>query len=313
VGLAALRGLRGFRGVVFPRTENVLDPTLLSSISDLDLVARIVVEGLVSGLHRSPFHGYSAEFSQYRQYRPGDDLKYLDWKLLARTDRPYTKQFRETTNMSAAVVLDCSASMGFAFGGAPSKFVYARALAAALCHLIGGQGDAVGLLASDEGGPVYVAPKAGRAHLRSLLGHLARLAPAGAWAADRSLARAADLLKRRGLLLVFSDFYDDEERTFGELKRAARMAHEVALFQVVTRAEIDFPYSRERRFEDLESGEARIVDPATVARAYREGFAAFLERWRTRARAEGIDYTLVATDAPPAEALRGYLLRRAVR
>jgi uncharacterized protein (DUF58 family) len=291
----------------------VLHPTLLSSIADLDLVAKIVVDGLISGLHRSPFHGYSAEFSQYRQYRPGDDLKHVDWKLLARTDRLYTKQFRETTNMPAAIVLDCSASMDFASAGTPSKFAYARVLAAALCHLISRQGDAVGLLASSGGRPLYLPPKAGRAHLTNLLAHLARLKPAGSWADDRSLAHAADLLKRRGLLLVFSDFYDDEDRTLAELRRAASAGHEIALFQIMTRAEIDFPYRQERRFEDLEAGEVRMVDPVSIARAYRDGVSAFLERWRTEARREGMEHALVTTETPPSEALRSYLLHRRVR
>ena len=225
-------------------------------IADLELVARIVVEGLVSGLHRSPFHGYSAEFSQYRHYRPGDDLKYVDWKLVARTDRVYTKQFRETTNMAAAIVLDTSASMDFprrpeSRRPRPSKFRYAVIAAAALAHLISGQGDAVGLL----GG-------------RSLPG-AARRPPAsarpagGAVVADRrrrrgappsDIRRAAERLNRRGLLLVLSDFYDDEERTFAELRRAARMGHEVVLFQILSRDEIELPYRRDLEFTDLETG-----------------------------------------------------------
>ena len=145
---------------------------MLARIADLELVARIVVEGLVSGLHRSPFHGYSAEFSQYRHYRPGDDLKYVDWKLVARTDRLYTKQFRETTNMASAIVLDTSGSMDFPVASArPSgqrlstKFRYAVIAAAALAHLISGQGDAVGLLAGER----FLPPRAGRQHLRGLL------------------------------------------------------------------------------------------------------------------------------------------------
>ena len=147
---------------------------MLAGIADLELVARIVVEGLVSGLHRSPFHGYSAEFSQYRHYRPGDDLKYVDWKLVARTDRVYTKQFRETTNMASAIVLDTSASMEFpgaADVGPTSKFRYAVIAAAALAHLISGQGDAVGLLAGER----FLAPRAGRQHLRGLLAALSSL------------------------------------------------------------------------------------------------------------------------------------------
>src|SRR5476649_2760781 len=212
-------------------------PEVLAGIADLELVARIVVEGLVSGLHRSPFHGYSAEFSQYRHYRPGDDLKYVDWKLVARTDRVYTKQFRETTNMASALVLDTSASMNFS-SGALSKFRYAVIAAAALAHLISGQGDAVGLLAGDK----FLAPRAGRQHLRGLLAGLSSIAPGGTWSAADNVRRAAERLKRRGLLLVLSDFYDDEDRTLSELRRAARMGHEVVLFHLMSRDEIELPY-----------------------------------------------------------------------
>src|SRR5581483_5797129 len=226
----------------------LVDPALLARIADLELVARIIVEGLVSGLHRSPFHGYSAEFSQYRHYRPGDDLKYVDWKLLARTDRLYTKQFRETTNMAAQIVVDTSASMKFAgaVAGAPDKLRYAVVCAAALAHVISGQGDAVGLLAARAGQPLFVAPRTGRQHLRRVLSALAGLAPHGSWSAPDSIRSAAARLARRGLLIVFSDFYEDlpqgEEQTVAELRRAARMGHEIVLFQIVSRAEIDFPY-----------------------------------------------------------------------
>ena len=213
-------------------------PEVLAGIADLELVARIVVEGLVSGLHRSPFHGYSAEFSQYRHYRPGDDLKYVDWKLVARTDRLYTKQFRETTNMASAIVLDTSGSMDFpearlkpratiapnmaaippnvAQDFSLAKFRYAVIAAAALAHLISGQGDAVGLLAGDR----FLAPRAGRQHLRGLLAGLSSLTATGSWSLADNVRRASERLKRKGLLLVLSDFYDDEERTLGELRRA---------------------------------------------------------------------------------------------
>jgi uncharacterized protein (DUF58 family) len=269
-----------------------------------------VVEGLVSGLHRSPFHGYSAEFSQYRHYRPGDDLKYVDWKLVARTDRVYTKQFRETTNMASAIVLDTSASMDFAGlkprATAVTKFRYAVIAAAALAHLISGQGDAVGLL----GGDTFVAPRAGRQHLRSLLAALSSLAPAGGWSAANCVRRAAERLKRRGLLFVLSDFYDDEELTLVELRRAARMGHEVVLLQILSRDEIELPYRRDLEFTDLETGQSLAVDAGLVRRDYTDAVAAFLERWRGRAGAEGFQYSLIVTDTPPERALRNVLLAR---
>jgi uncharacterized protein (DUF58 family) len=279
-------------------------PEVLARIADLELVARIVVEGLVSGLHRSPFHGYSAEFSQYRHYRPGDDLKYVDWKLVARTDRVYTKQFRETTNMASAIVLDTSGSMDFP--AALSKFRYAVIAAAALAHLISGQGDGVGLLAGDR----FLAPRAGRQHLRGLLAALSALTPGGGWNAADNVRRAAERLKRRGLLLVLSDFYDDEDRTLSELRRAARMGHEVVLFHILSRDEIELPYRRDLEFADLESGRTLAIDAGLARRGYRDAVAAFLERWHSRAGAEGFQYSLIVTDTPPERALRNFLLAR---
>jgi uncharacterized protein (DUF58 family) len=296
-------------------------PEVLAGIADLELVARIVVEGLVSGLHRSPFHGYSAEFSQYRHYRPGDDLKYVDWKLVARTDRVYTKQFRETTNMASAIVVDTSGSMNFsgvaqAFrpadaglkprATAVTKYRYAVIAAAALAHLISGQGDAVGLLAGER----FLAPRAGRQHLRGLLAALSSLTPAGGWSAADSIRRAAERLKRRGLMIVLSDFYDDEERTLVELRRASRMGHEIVLFQILSRDEIELPYRRDLELEDLESGRRLAVSAGLARRDYQDAVAAFLERWRSRAGAEGFQYSLIVTDTPPDRALRNFLLAR---
>ena len=286
-------------------------PEVLAGIADLELVARIVVEGLVSGLHRSPFHGYSAEFSQYRHYRPGDDLKYVDWKLVARTDRVYTKQFRETTNMASAIVLDTSGSMDFPSAGSKrtrpvSKFRYAVIAAAALAHLISGQGDAIGLLAGER----FLPPRAGRQHLRGMLAGLSSLAPGGGWGAADQVRRAAERLKRRGLLLVLSDFYDDEERTLMELRRAARMGHEVVLLQILSRDEIELPYRRDLEFADLESGRTLAVNAGLARRDYTDAMAAFLERWHGRAGAEGFQYSLIVTDTPPERALRNLLLAR---
>jgi uncharacterized protein (DUF58 family) len=283
-------------------------PAVLAQIADLELVARIVAEGLVSGLHRSPFHGYSAEFSQYRHYRPGDDLKYVDWKLVARTGRVYTKQFRETTNMAAALVLDASGSMAFPVAHPPSvsKFRYAVIVAAALAHLISGQGDAVGLHSGDR----FIAPRTGRQHLRRLLAALTSLQARGRWSGAETIRRAAERLQHRGLLLVLSDLYDDEERTLAELRRAARMGHEVVLFQILSRDEIELPYRRDLEFTDLETGRSLAINAGLARREYTDAVTAFLERWRSRAGAEGFQYSLVVTDTPPDRALRNFLLAR---
>ena len=291
----------------------MLDPVLLSSIGDLELVARVVIDGTVSGLHRSPFHGYSAEFSQYRHYRAGDDLKYIDWKLFARTDRLYTKQYRETTDMVAEIAVDASASMGFRGRTGVTKIEYARQLAAALAYLISRQGDAVGLVVYDDALRHYLPSRAGPSHLRRVLVELTKLnASGGASAAGAagSLARAIDLLRRRGLLVIVSDLYDEDEAVERELKRAARIGHEVAVFHVLSRDEIEFPYGGDVELEDLETGRTVLASPGSVGPAYRRDVAEFLERWRARAAAYGIDYTRAITDMPLDATLRGYLLKR---
>jgi len=191
-----------------------------------------------------------------------------------------------------------------------SKFAYARMIAAALAYLLVQQGDAVGLMSTDNGKLVYLPPRGGKTHLRRLLAQLSNLTPSGSWSPSAVITRAAELLRRRGLLLVMSDFYDEDAATLTELKRASRRGHEAAMLQIMSKAEIEFPYTGGTEFEDLESSSRRIVDAAAVGRAYRSKVAEFLERWRTDARSSGIDYALLTTDRPPDEALRGYLIRR---
>jgi uncharacterized protein (DUF58 family) len=292
-------------------SHSPLPPATVAAIDDLELAARLIVEGMRSGSHRSPFHGFTAEFSQHRPYRPGDDLKYLDWKLLGRTDRLYSRQFREATSLSVMLVLDTSASMQFPDGpDAVSKFRYGSILAAALAWLIVGQGDSAGLMTATGDRLMYVPARGGRPHLRSLLAQIARLEVAGAWSLDRAIARSADLLKRRGVVVVISDFYDATDASFRELRRVARRGHDVSMLQVLSRLEIDFPFAAHLEFEDLESGERRVVDAGAAGSEYRSSVAGFLTQCRRQAHADGIDYALLPTDIAPERALRTYLLRR---
>jgi uncharacterized protein (DUF58 family) len=287
----------------------ILDPVLLTALGDLELVARVTVDGALSGLHNSPFHGYSAEFSQYRHYRPGDDLKYVDWKLFARTDRFYTKQHRETTNLTAQVIVDASRSMAFGGRTGVTKLEYARLVAAALSHLIAGQGDAVGLVVYDDAIRQYIPSRPGPSHLRGLLAAISKIQPSGETTASTSLQRAIDLLSRRGLLLVVSDLYDEDEAVERELRRAVRIGHEVSIFHVLTRDELEFPFDRDVELQDLETGRVVLAGAASAA-GYRRQVADFLERWRARCARDHIDYTRILTDMPLDSALRGYLIRR---
>ena len=318
-----------------PTTATSVSASVVAAIDDLELAARLVVEGLRAGGHKSPFHGFSADFQQHRPYRIGDDLKYLDWKILARTDRLYSRQFRETTSMSVMLVIDASASMAFPErrhvipsaardlhrGVIPSaardlhltKFRYASIVAASLAYLISAQGDAVGLMSTAGERLAYLPAKGGRPHLRSLIAQIDKLHPQGSWVPDRVISRGAELLKRRGAMIVISDFYDDEETTRRELRRVASRGHDVAMLQLTSPEERRFPFKGDHEFEDLETGERRIVNANAIEAEYRANMDAFLTRWRTSAQRDGIDYALISTDEPPEQALREYLLRRGAR
>jgi uncharacterized protein (DUF58 family) len=293
-------------------TAGSLSASVVAAIDDLELAARLVVEGLKAGGHRSPFHGFSADFQQHRPYRAGDDLKYLDWKILARTDRLYSKQFRETTSMSVMLVLDASGSMAFPEKGV-SKFQYAKVVAASLAYLIASQGDAVGLMTTTGDRLTYMPAKGGRLHLRSVIAQIDKLTASGTWQPDRVIQRGAELLKRRGAMVVISDFYDEEELTQRELRRVASRGHDVAMLQLTSADERRFPFKGDFEFEDVETGDRRLVNATAIEVEYRANLETFLDRWRTTARSDGIDYALMSIDEPPEQTLREYLLRRGAK
>jgi len=289
-----------------------LSPSVVAAIDDLELAARLVVEGMRTGGHRSPFHGFSTEFRQHRPYRLGDDLKHLDWKLYGRSDRLYTRQFRETTNLSVLLVLDRSASMAFPESGV-SKFRYAQVLCAALAYLVSEQGHAVGLMTTEGDKLTYVAPRGGRVHLRSLIARIDRLVASDGWNGPQALARGSQLLQRRGVILVVSDFYDDEEPMRREMRRAAQRGHDVAMLQVMAADELSLPFRDHVELEDLETGTVRLVDAAGAAAAYETAVRSFLDRCRAAALRDGVDYALFTTSTALEVALRVYLLERAAR
>jgi uncharacterized protein (DUF58 family) len=293
---------------------HVVSPAELSSLRDLELLARTTVEGLRQGLHRSPFHGYSAEFSQYRRYHPGDDLKYVDWKAFARTDRLYSRQFRETTNMSALVVIDASRSMDFPppNSGAQSKFTLARATAAVLATLVIDQGDAAGLLAiSAEGAGAthYLPARSGRHHLHACLAELAGLRCDATVGVAAALRRAAALLPRRGMVIVVSDLYEDESAVT-EIRRLHRMRHDVIVIQVMAREELTLPQGSAIEFQDLESRTTILTNADAIREQYETNVAAFLSRVQRSLAREGIDYLRLVTEQPLEPALRRFLVGR---
>lgn len=285
---------------------HVVSSAELQSLRDLELTTRATVEGLRQGLHRSPFHGYSAEFSQYRHYRSGDDLKYVDWKAFARTDRLYTRQFRETTNLSALLVIDISASMRFPDTG--SKFALARTACAILGTLVLDQGDAAGVLAVGEK-TQFVPPRSGHHHLRVLLAELSRLAPDGTVTIELALRQAATLMKRRGVIVVASDLYEDEAAV-PQLRRLSRMGHDVIVVHTLSREELALDIGGAAELVDLESGRRLQVQPASIRDDYARAFEAWLAKTARAIRSEGMEYLRVITGDPLEPVLRRFLIGR---
>ena len=294
---------------------HVVTSAELQSLRDLELVTKKTVEGLRQGLHRSPFHGYSAEFSQYRHYRHGDDLKYVDWKLFGRTDRFFTRQFRETTNLSALFVVDVSRSMDFPLGIGDqgsgigsSKFHLARSVAAVLGTLVLDQGDAAGVLAVDERAH-FVPARSGHHHLRVLLAELASLTPRGSSSIAEALKRAATILKRRGLVVVISDLYEEEE-SLNQIRRLARMGHDVVVIHTLAREELTLDVGGAAEFVDLESGRRLLVQPSAAREPYVAAMTKWLSSVEQQLRRDGIDYLRLINDEPLEPALRRYLVAR---
>jgi uncharacterized protein (DUF58 family) len=282
-----------------------------SALRDLELVTRRTVEGLRHGLHRSPFHGFSAEFSQYRHYRPGDDLKYVDWKAFGRTDRLYSRQFRETTNLGVLFVVDASRSMAFP-EDRRSKFDCARAAAAVLGTLVIDQGDRAGMLALTGAGRDdvhYLPPRSGRHHLRLFQAALARLRPAGSAPIAAALDRAGTVLRRRGLVVVASDFYDDQSALVA-IRRLARMGHDLVIVHVMSQDELSLPRGGVTEFVDLETAGTLVADPAALTREYRRAVDAFLTGVRRSVAREGLEYVRLVAEEPLELPLRRFLMAR---
>jgi len=283
--------------------EHVVTSSELQSLRDLELVTKKTVEGLRQGLHRSPFHGYSAEFSQYRHYRPGDDLKHVDWKAFGRTDRLYTRQFRETTNLSALFVVDTSRSMDF--GG---KFDLARQVISILGTLVLDQGDSAGVLAVDDRVRL-VPPRSGHHHLRVFLAQVAQLAATGGATLGDALRQAATAMKRRGLVIVVSDFYEDDE-ALPQLRRLARMGHDVVVVHTLARQELSLDVGGAAEFVDLESGRTLMVQPSTARAAYGAAVQEWLAAFQAAVTRDGMEYLRLVTGEPLEPALRRFLMHR---
>ena len=286
-----------------------LDPAVVSRLGTLELKARTVVEGLLSGLHRSPFKGFSVEFAEYRQYIHGDDLSTIDWKVYARSDRYYVKKFEEETNLDCQLLIDVSGSMAYGSQGI-TKFEYAACLAASLGYLMNRQRDGVGLTAFDDR-LVASLPASNRpGHLRNLLITLDRLVLGSRTNVSKPLRRLAESMNRRGMVVLISDLLDDSEAIVRGLKHFQYRGSDVLVFQILDPDEIEFPFDRATRFEDLETSEEVMAVPGLVRSHYLKQMSGLIERYRRELGAAGIDYQLLSTKQPLEIALLAYLSTR---
>jgi uncharacterized protein (DUF58 family) len=294
------------------QANSALDPAVLDRLAGLALVARTVVEGFMSGHHRSPQRGSSVEFAQHRQYVPGDELRRLDWKIFARSDRLVVKEFVAETNFSCHLLVDASESMGFA-SQRWSKLDYARWCAASLAHLVIRQRDAAGLVLFDESVRDKVAPRTGLAQENEIVRALEQSGPRGATGVGSVLNWVAGRLRRRGIVAIFSDFFDDEERLVEGVRRLSYGGHEPILFQVLDPQELEFDYTGLLRLEGLEGTGRLLVDPNAIRTAYKQAIGAHVERLARAARELSCDFVPLSTSTPLDVALSTYLARRAAR
>ncbi|GIW87733.1 MAG: hypothetical protein KatS3mg108_2057 [Isosphaeraceae bacterium] len=293
--------------------EKYLKPEVIRQVSRLDLRAKFIVEGFLSGLHASPFHGFSVEFSEHRKYTPGDNIADIDWNVYAKTDRFYIKKFEAETNLTGYLLMDLSASMGYTYRQDLTKFEYGISLAAALAYLMIHQQDPVGLIAFDEKITQSLAPKSKRSQIGNILSLLARLAPRGSTDVARSLHQIASMIRHRSLLMLFSDLLADPEPIQKALHRLHHAGHDVIVFHILDEAEATFPFDGLLELEDNETRETLRVDAQGVKADYLEELAAFQDGFRRECHKARIDYVPLHTGMPFDKALMSYLLNRQAR
>jgi uncharacterized protein (DUF58 family) len=292
-----------------PERRRLLDASVIARLSRMDVRARAVVEGFVAGLHKSPYKGFSVEFAEHRQYMPGDPPKTIDWKVYGKSDRFYVKEFEEETNLRAHLVLDGSASMGFTSGGI-SKFDYSRYLAAALAYLMIRQQDSVGLLLFDASIRRFIPARSAAKHLHVLLTELESARPASTTGLASTLHRLAERVKRRGLMVLMSDLFDDQDAVLRALRHFRHKRHEVVVFHVLDANERSFDFPREALFRDLETQDEMLVRPWELRGEYRKAIGEWIERYRRGCREIGVDYVPMNTETPYDAALLAYLEKR---
>lgn len=293
-----------------PGELRFLDPAVIARLGTLELKARTIVEGFLSGLHRSPFKGFSVEFAEYRQYIPGDDLSSIDWKVYARSDRHYVKKFEEETNLNCYLLVDVSASMGYGRAGGTTKLEYAQMLAASLAYLMNRQRDGVALTAFDEAIVTMLPPSARPGHLRSLLVTLDRLQLGQKTDVSKPLHVLADAMSKRSLVVLISDLLDEPERVVDGLRHFRFRGTDVVVFHVMDPDELTFPFERASKFRDMEVGDELMAVPSVVRSAYLAELHRVLDVYKRELGSMGVDYRLVNTSEPLEFSLMSYLSNR---
>jgi uncharacterized protein (DUF58 family) len=293
--------------------QKYLDPHTLASLEGLDLQARMVVEGYVAGMHPSPYHGFSVEFAEHREYVPGDDIRHVDWKVWSKTDKLYLKQYEEETNLLLYLLLDTSESMGYHSGDNVTKLQYAEFVLAALAYMVLQQQDSVGLVLFDDAVRRYLKPAGQPSQLKELF-HLLDVTPAR----EKSemgvvFHNLAERFKKRGVVAVFSDLFDDVSRVVTGLKHFRHRRHEVIVFHILDPAELEFPFRDPTLFRGLEGMPEILTDPHALRRAYRDELNSFLTEIQKECRMMDVDYVPLRTDQTLDVPLSSYLSSRSAR
>ncbi|MCB0702537.1 MAG: DUF58 domain-containing protein [Ignavibacteriae bacterium] len=288
-----------------------LDPKATAELKGIDLKARMVVEGFITGLHKSPYHGFSVEFAEHRPYRAGDEVKNIDWKVYGRSNRYYVKQYEEETNLRATILVDVSASMGFASEGHIPKVEYASYLAASLGYMMMKQRDSVGLALYDKEVKTYLPSKSKPSYLNLILKTLEGIETTDETHTASALDQLADQIKRRGLIIIISDLFDDIESISSALKHFRHKENEIILFQLLDPRELDFDFGRSAKFIDLESKEEMVTNSHQLKESYQKAVRDFTDEIKNICYSQNVDYNLVVTSDPFDKALREFLSKRA--
>lgn len=292
------------------KRSNLIDPDVLSRLSQYPLTTRLPMIGTVTGLHKSPHKGASVEFAEYRKYVPGDDIRRLDWRVYARTDRFYVKEFEADTNLRCYLVLDCSGSMAFSSQGNISKLDYARKLAATLAYLAIQQGDAVGIQCLNAEAIVDIPPRRNPTHLKAIFEALDRVEPSGKTNLTALLHELAEKIRQRALVIVFSDFFCEPQDLISCFQHLRFQKHDLAIFHLIDPQELEFPFEHPTRFIDMEEPMSLLTEPNVIKRQYISNLEEFLNSLSTGCRQFNVDYRRVITNQNYEKILASFLLER---